>query len=139
MKILMTILCFFLLVNISFGFDDLADCPVGTFMITTMPPEGGNPITTCQDCPPGFVQPNTGREACIPCAIGTYQDSPGKLVCNSCPAGTTTVGTASASASACVPVDGNLPAMNRWGLIALVLMVLSATTYLLRRRGLFEK
>ncbi|GAB5551783.1 MAG: hypothetical protein Sapg2KO_13740 [Saprospiraceae bacterium] len=108
------------------------DCPAGRFQDQTGQAD-------CKTCLVGTYQPNPGAESCLPCELGRFQDVEGAIDCKTCPPGTTTRTTGSASQDACVRVDENLPVMNRWGLIALILLVLTAATFLLRRRGLFEK
>lgn len=147
----MTVSCLFLLVNSSFGYEQAMDpCGRGTF---ENPNNGGTPF--CEDCPTGTFQdkegqsacepclagtyqPNTRAENCLLCEIGRYQNLEGAERCKECPSGMTTRERGSMSESACVPIDGKLPAMNRWGLILLIGLVLLLATYLLRRSGIFN-
>ena len=136
MKTLMTILCGLLFINLSYGFDDFNTCEPGTYTVTTTPNGTGNPITNCIPCQVGSYQPDRGQSSCLLCEEGRFQNQEGQTECKVCEPGftTTTIG-----ATACVPIGGTLPAMNKWGLLLLVGLVLASATYLLNRRGLFGK
>ena len=60
------------------------ECGIGTFSEAV---GSFDESATCQECPTGFAQRDTGSTFCLPCIPGTYQAEEGQRICLPCPVG----------------------------------------------------
>ncbi|EGD72526.1 hypothetical protein PTSG_00548 [Salpingoeca rosetta] len=63
-------------------------CPAGRRCTSaTVPGRNDTYCATCDECPPGSVQPKDGRYSCTLCPTGTFQDLQGQTACKACDVG----------------------------------------------------